>query len=139
MARKKPMNHNEVMVGRYYPKDPKHLDTVMSWFAGSDGELKNSFPPIDSYLKPAFKQARRNGWVRSTKFGLSIMGSKPDMLWELTENGKPEAIAARQRVDAIKAAQKEWGEDWTRLYIERQKSFKEAQFAKDAEDLSPTV
>lgn len=140
MARKKPMNHNEEMVGRYFPKHPKHLDTVMSWFVGSDGDFKNSFPPDESYLKPAFKQARRNGWVRSTKFGLSIMGGKADMLWEITEKGQPEAIAARERVDAIKAAQEEWGEDWLRLYRERQKAHKETtQSVASADNHSPAA
>lgn len=139
MARRKSMNHNEEMVGRYFPKHPKHLDTVMAWFAGADGEFKDSFPPDESHLKPAFKQARRNGWIRSTRFGLSIMGGKADFLWELTDKGKPEALAARERVDAIKAAQKEWGEDWTRLYRERHKAHKEAQSGIDANKTLPTI
>ena len=108
----KPMTWSESIVGRRLSPYPKHLDTVMNmyWHNGQ------AFPPIDTYLRPAFRQARKNGWIRRTRFGLSIMGGKAEYMWELTERGKVACSEAHERFVAAHTARELWGKDFNIAY-----------------------
>ena len=107
---------SEQLAGYRLPAYPKHIDTLMAGFVKADGTLGNSFPPVDSWLRPAWRKVKRSGWVRCTNFGLSFMGGKPEYLWTLTPSGEAEALAARARVAAIEAARNQWSRDFGAAY-----------------------
>lgn len=104
---------SERLVGRAMPPAHSHIDTVMSGFVAPDGTFRPSMNPDESWLKPAHLKARRAGWIRSCRFSIRFAGARgPVMsLWELTETGKTEALAARERRNAAEAARAEWCRD----------------------------
>lgn len=109
---RKPLTPMEQAVGRKLPGHPKHIDTVMSrWAEDGDSPTKAAFLPSEDWLRPACRQARKNGWLRSTNSGISFMGSRPDFFFVATDKGFMEAKAARQRVSAIQEARTQWARD----------------------------
>ena len=104
---------SEKLVGRRMPPAHSHIDTIMSGFVAPDGTFRTSMNPDESWLKPAHLKARRAGWIRSCRFSIKFTGDRgPVMsLWELTETGKAEALAARERRTAAAAARAEWCRD----------------------------
>lgn len=114
---RKPMTWSEELAGYRLPAYPKHADTIMAGFVGYDGTFGNSFPPMDSWLRPAWRKLRRSGWIRCTNFGLSIMGGKAEYLWSLTPSGEVEALAAKARVASITEARAQWSRDFQAAYI----------------------
>lgn len=118
----KAMTPMEQAVGRRLPRYPKHIDTVMArWAEEGDTPTKARFSPSEEWLRPAFRKAVKNGWLRDTRHGISWMGSRPDFLFMATETGFLEARAARARVDAINEARTEWTKD-------SQKAIQEGRF-----------
>jgi hypothetical protein len=108
----KPMTPMEQAVGRRLPNLPKHLDTVMArWAEDGDAPTRARFPPSEEWLRPAFRKAVKNGWLRNSNQGISFMGSKPDWLYLATDTGFAEATAAKARVDAINEARAQWARD----------------------------
>jgi len=108
----KPMTPSEVMVGRRLPAAPRHLDIVLAGYVSADGTFRACLPPVEDYLRPAFRTARKRGLVRQTSQGLSIMGGKPEFYWELTDKGRAEATVAAGRVKASEEARRQWSRDW---------------------------
>jgi hypothetical protein len=118
----KPMTRMEQAVGRRLPGYPKHIDTVMArWAEDGDTPTKARFSPREEWLRPAFRKAVRNGWLRDTRHGVTWMGSRPDFLFVTTEKGFQEAKAAKARIKAIDEARMEWARD-------SQKAIQEGRF-----------
>lgn len=100
---------SEMMVGRRLPPLPSYKDTLMAGFvkerdcldAGED-VFCGRMDPMETYLKPAWKQMRRAGWVRYTGF----LG-----IWFLTDRGQVEAIAAYDRCKLANKKRDQWGSD----------------------------
>lgn len=106
MSRK--MTKSEEMVGRHLPPMPKYIDVIMAGHVSDSDADKfcGKMTPLDSWLKPAHRKARSNGWL---KFGISF--GKGAEIWFLTERGEPEAIAAKARVDAAYLARSQWARE----------------------------
>ncbi|NTF16996.1 hypothetical protein G6L37_00955 [Agrobacterium rubi] len=108
----KPMTPMEKAVGRRLPPHPKHLDTVMArWAEDVDHPQKARLAPSEEWLRPAFRKAVRNGWLRRTSTGISLMGSRAEFFYVATDKGLSEARSARLRVEQINASRAEWSRD----------------------------
>jgi len=102
----------ENAVGRRLPSHPKHIDTVMArWAEDRSTPEKLRLSPSEEWLRPAFRKAVKNGWLRRTSTAISFMGSRPEFYFAATETGLAEARAARERVSAINAARMDWARD----------------------------
>lgn len=121
----KRMTPSEEMVGRRLPPYPKHIDTVMAGFV-RDGEFRQCLPPSEDFLKPAFRQARKKGWLRATNLGISFMGSRAEYYWQVSDKGQPEALAAAERVATRNAERKQWSDDWLLVHKGLRKAANEA-------------
>jgi hypothetical protein len=116
---KKPMTPMEQAVGRRLPGYPKHIDTVMArWAEDADTPSRMRLLPSEEWLRPAFRKAVKNGWLRHTGHAISFMGSRPDSYFASTDTGFGEAKAAKIRVDAINEARMKWARDSDRAMQE---------------------
>lgn len=111
----RPMTPMEAAVGRRLPPAPKHIDTVMArWAPLSDETSQHErarLAPPEEWLRPAFRKAVKNGWIRRTNMSLSFHGSRPEPYFVLTPSGKIEATAAALRVKAAEEKRREWAKD----------------------------
>lgn len=113
----KPLTPSERLVGRRIPALPKHLDVLMAGYLRDDGTACGRLTPGESWLRPAHRQARRNGWIRAGgAFGLGA--GKPVSLWYPTESGLIAAREARARVTAAHQARAEWALDFRRAHLQ---------------------
>lgn len=108
------MTRSEQLVGRRLPAHPRHIDTVMASFIKTDGTLCGKLEPSESWLKAAFKKARKNRWIvySGIRIGFGERKSQSSGLWYLSETGETEARAAAQRVREINEARDQWSRDF---------------------------
>lgn len=131
----KPM---EKAVGRRRPKDPTHMDVLLSMHLREDNTPHPRFKPTGhlNYLQPAHRKARKDRLIRSTNLSISFQGCRAETLWCLTEQGEVAAKAARERVQKIRAAQEEWGKDC--LVVVQALRAKKAEAEKEAASVEDT-
>lgn len=115
MAKKK-LSWSEELVGRPVPKDSPYIDQIMAGYVEEDGTFCGRMEPGDRWLRPAFGKIKRAGWVESS-FGFG----KGAVIFFLTERGKPEALAAKERVRAVREARVQWSADWNTAWAAKQK------------------
>lgn len=107
------MTPSEKLLGRRMPAYPTHLDTLMASFIRDDGTACGRMAPAESWLKPAHRKARRNGWIRrGAVIATSGMKSSQEGIWYLTETGQVEARSARARVLDSRDARRAWSRDF---------------------------
>lgn len=109
----KPLLPSEKLVGRRMPARRPYIDALMAGFVKPDGTFAARMNPDESWMKPAHLKARRRGWIRSCRFSIRMQGERgPGMsLWELTETGQVEAVAARTRHLEAEDARARWARD----------------------------
>lgn len=115
MAKKK-LSWAEELVGRPVPKEAPYIDLIMAGYVKEDGTVCGKMEPGDRWLRRAFTKIKRKGWVESS-FGFG----KGMVIFFLTERGKPEALAAKERVKAAREARQQWSADWNTAWAAKQK------------------
>ena len=116
MGKKNP-SWSEELVGRPVPKDSPYIDHIMAGYVKEDGTFCGRMEPGDRWLRPAFTKAKRNGWVKASILSFG----KGATIYFLTERGEPEALAAKERVKAVRETRRQWSEDWKAAWAVKQK------------------
>lgn len=104
------MSHSEALVGRRLPPEAKYRDILMAGFMNADGSAGARSEPSESWLRPAFREIRKKGWVR-LQSRMSIMGGRPFGIYAPTPKGLEEAREAKTRVKAAHERRCAWGRD----------------------------
>lgn len=100
----------EELVGRRLPPDAKYRDILMAGMVDADGKAMARSEPSESWLRPAFREIRKKGWIRRNSTW-SIMGGRPFGVWEPTPKGLEEAREAKARVQFARKRRGAWGQD----------------------------
>lgn len=79
----------------------------MAGFLREDGTACGRAEPADAWMRPAHRQARKNGWIQ-LQDRWSLMGGKSFGVYVPTETGFVEAQAAAGRVSAARLARQAW-------------------------------
>ncbi|WP_411839768.1 hypothetical protein [Paracoccus sp. ME4] len=82
----------------------------MAGLVDEDGEACARSEPAESWLRPAFREIRKKGWVR-LQSRMSIMGGRPFGIYAPTPKGLEEAREAKARVKAAREKRSAWGRD----------------------------
>ena len=114
---KKKLSWSEELVGRPVPRDAPYIDQIMAGYVKEDGTFCGRMEPGDRWLRPAFSKVKRKGWVESSILSFG----KGATIFFLTERGKPEALAAKDRVRAVRDARQQWSVDWNAAWAAKQK------------------
>jgi DNA-binding PadR family transcriptional regulator len=124
----RPMTPSEKLVGRKLPKEASYYDQVLASYVKEDGTTCGRAEPVDSWLRSAFRKARKEGLLRLVN-KMSINGSRAFGVYQLTEKGRPIAHEARARLLKAREDRKQWGVD----FHAARKEFVAAKKAQEAE------
>ncbi|WP_457659614.1 hypothetical protein [Sinorhizobium medicae] len=116
MAKKK-LSWSEELVRRPVPKDSPYIDQIMAGYVRDDGTFCGRMEPSDRWLRPAFAKIKRRGWIEAS-FGFG----KGAVIFFLSDRGKPEALAAKERVKAVREARRQWCVDWNEAWRGKQEA-----------------
>lgn len=106
----KKMTPMEELVGRRLPPDAKYRDILMAGLVDDKGNASNVSEPSESWLRPAFRQMQKKGWIR-LKHRISLMGGRPYGIYGPTDTGLTEALDAEERVWAAREKRHAWSRD----------------------------
>lgn len=90
-------------------------DHAVLAYVRDDGTFCGRMEPSGRWLRPAFTRIKRRGWVEAS-FGFG----KGAVIFFLSDRGKPEALAAKERVKAVREARRQWGVDWNEAWRAKQ-------------------
>lgn len=135
----KPMTPSEQLVGRRLPSPASYMDTYLAGYVknAETQEFSNRFAPSDSWMRPSHTKARKSGFIKALD-KWSIMGSKPEYMWTLTDKGKEAALEAYVRYHKAEEARKQWGADCAQAFkdLKREKT-REISDPEESETTSP--
>ncbi len=107
----KPLTPAEKLVARKMPKDPTYFDQVMARYVKEDGTTCGRAEPVDNWLRPAFRDAKKKGLIRLAN-KMSINGGRAFGIYHLTERGRPIAHASKETIVKTRAERQQWGLDF---------------------------
>jgi len=126
------MTPSELLVGRRLPILPGSLDLLMAAHVSRDGVFSYHPAPEESWMRNAHHEARQKGWLRASNLTARHAG-REKLLWRLTSAGEKEALAARDRVEAIRTARADWATDLRKA----QRTLKSDRDIMAARDIAP--
>jgi len=109
MARR-PLTPSEQIVGRKLPPEASYRDQFLASFIGNDGAFCTRLEPGESWMRPAFFQARKKRMITLVD-RWSICGGKPIGRYRLTESGEVAARAARAKCIQKRELRQQWVAD----------------------------
>lgn len=109
------------------------MDQILSGYLKDDGSFCAKSEPSESWLRSPFRDARKKGFLRLNN-KMTINGGRAFGIYQLTETGKIEAVAARTRVLAIRTDRAKWGEDFMTA---RREAVLQRKLAENATDDVP--
>lgn len=91
------------------PKRLSYADELLLMFRKEDGTYCGKFKPVERWYNAPHRKLRQQGLIKAGPLKLSIMGSRGEYIWFLTDKGKAEVEKAYERHKKYKSDLEVWG------------------------------